>query len=132
MGLVTQFLPKYGKTYTIFAVIGLVLIALTSITGMSYKSFVVPIFHGVAGLIIFILPIYLSFFKKSEPGSFFLVSLGGLLISIGGMALAFVNAGKPLFGFMTIDVILTILAPILFLMSLCFAWGFVKQIKSRQ
>jgi len=131
LGLVTQFLPKYGKLYTWFAAIGLIIIAITSIGNMSLKSAAVPIFHGVAGLIIFLLPIYLAFIKKTEPGSFFLVSIGGLLISIGGMALAFLNAGKPLFGFMTADVILMILAPILFLMSLCFAWGFVKQIKSR-
>jgi hypothetical protein len=131
LGLVMQFLPKYGKLYTWFAAIGLVLIAATSIGGMSIKSAIVPIFHGVAGLIIVVLPIYLAFFKKNEPGGFSLVSLGGLLISIGGMALAFLNAGKPLFGFMTGEVILAILAPLLLLMALCFTWGFVKDIKSR-
>lgn len=131
LGLITQFLPQYGKIYTWFAALGLLIIAITSIGDMSFKSIAVPLFHGVAGLIIFVLPIYLSFFKKTEPGSFSLVSLGGVLISIGGMALAFLNAGKPLFGFMTEDMILTILAPILLLMSLCFAWGFMKDIKSR-
>ena len=45
------------------------------------------------------------------------------------MALAFYKAGKPLFGIFTGEFILMILAPLLLLMTLSYAWGFVTDIK---
>ncbi len=130
MGLMNQFMPKYKKAYSWFALLGLLAIAITSIADMSLKSIAVPLFHGVAGLIIFGLPLYVSFSKKSAPKGFGMVGIGGLLIGIGGLALAFYKAGKPLFGIFTGEFILMILAPLLFLMTLAFTWGFVKDIKA--
>ena len=86
------------------------------------------LFHGVSGLIIFLLPLYRAF-KGLSPKGFGMVGIGGMLIGIGGMALAFYKAGKPLFGIFTGEFILMILAPLLLLMTLCYAWGFVKDIK---
>ena len=129
MGLVHQFLPQYKKAFSWFALIGLIIIAITSIGNMSLKSAVVPLFHGVAGLIIFLVPIYRCFVKKVAPKGFGAVALGGVLISIGGMALAFLKAGKPLFGILDGPTILAILAPLLFLMTLAYTWGFMKDIK---
>ena len=129
MGLVHQFLPQYKKAYSWFALVGLVVIAITSIGDMSLKSAAVPVFHGVAGLIIFLVPVYRCFVKKVAPKGFGAVALGGVLISIGGMALAFLKAGKPLFGIFTGEFILTILAPLLLLMTLAYTWGFVKDIQ---
>jgi len=129
MGLMNQFMPEYKKAYSWFALVGLLAIAVSSIGGMAFKSVAVPLFHGVAGLIIFGLPLYLCFVKKSAAKGFGMVGVGGLLIGVGGMALAFYKAGKPLFGIFTGEFILMILAPLLFLMSLAFAWGFVKDIK---
>ena len=128
MGLVAQFLPKYKKPYMIFAVVGFLAIAVTSTQEMSAKSIVVPLFHGIAGLIIFALPLYLCY-KKQVPKGFGAVGVGGLLIGIGGMALAFEIAKKPLFGILDTDGIRTILAPLLLLMTLAYTWGFVKDIK---
>ena len=128
LGLMNQFMPKYKKIYSWFALIGLVAIAVTSIGDMPAKSIAVPLFHGVSGLIIFLLPLYRAF-KGLSPKGFGMVGIGGMLIGIGGMALAFYKAGKPLFGIFTGEFILMILAPLLLLMTLCYAWGFVKEIK---
>jgi len=129
MGLMNQFLPRYKKLYSWFALIGFIAIAFTSITGHPLKSIAVPLFHGVSGLIIFLLPLYRCFVKKEAPKGFGAVGVGGMLIGIGGMALAFLKAGKPLFGILDEQAILTILAPLLLLMTLAYAWGFVKDIK---
>jgi len=130
MGLMNQFVPEYKKIYSWFALVGLLSIAITSIADMPLKSIAVPLFHGVAGLIIFGLPLYLCIFKKNVPKGFGMVSVGGLLIGIGGIALAFYKANKPLFGIFTGEFILMILAPLLLLMTLAFTWGFVKDIKA--
>ncbi len=127
MGLMNQFRPKYKKAYSWFALVGLVAIAVTSIGGMSLKSVAVPVFHGVAGLIIFGLPLYMCISGEDVPKGFGLVGIGGALIGIGGIALAFVTAGSQLL-FFSHDVILMILAPLLLLMTLAFTWGFVKDI----
>ena len=130
MGLMNQFRPKYKKAYSWFALVGLLAIAVTSILDLSLKSVAVPVFHGVAGLIIFGLPLYKCLVTKDAVKGFGLVGVGGLLIGIGGMALAFMIAKKPLFGIFTEDFILMILAPLLFLMALAFTFGFRKDIGS--
>ncbi len=130
MGLIHQFMPQYAKAYSWFSLVGLLAIAVTSIGDMSLKSIAVPVFHGIAGLIIFALPLYLCFGTKTAPRGFGAVGVGGLLIGIGGMALAFYKAGKPLFGIFTGEFILAILAPLLLLMTLAYAWGFMKDIKA--
>ena len=89
MGLMNQFLPEYKKAYSWFSVVGLLAIAVTSIGDMALKSLAVPLFHGIAGLIIFGLPIFLCVVKKTAPKGFGLVGIGGMLIGIGGIALAF-------------------------------------------
>ena len=128
MGLMNQFRPKYKKAYSWFALVGLLAIAVTSIGGMSLKSVAVPVFHGVAGLIIFGLPIYKCAVEKNAKKGFGMVGIGGALIGVGGIALAFLSAGKPLLGIFTADFIFAILAPLLFLMTLAFTFGFRKDI----
>ena len=123
-------MPEYKKAYAWFALIGLLAIAITSIGGMALKSVAVPVFHGVAGLIIFGLPLYLCLGTKTAPKGFGLVGVGGLLIGIGGIALAFIVAGKQLL-FFSADFVYAILAPLLLLMTLAFAWGFVKDIQAK-
>ena len=132
LGLMNQFRPKYKKIYSWFALVGFLAIAVTSIGGMALKSVAVPVFHGVAGLIIFGLPIYKCVVEKNAPKGFGMVGIGGALIGIGGMSLAFMIAGKPLFGIFTQDFILMILAPLLFLMTLAFTFGFRKDIGSNK
>ena len=107
-----------------FALIGFLAIAITSIGGMEgLKKIAVPLFHGVAGLVIFLGP----FLAKGTSEGFWWVGIGGALIGIGGIALAFLTAGSQLLFFST-ELVLTILAPLLLLMTLAFAWGFTKDI----
>ena len=124
MGLMNQYFPKWKKAYSWFALVGLLAIAYTSITGHDLKRLAVPIFHGVAGLIIFLGPFLIG---AKAPKGFWWVGIGGALIGIGGIALAFVTSGSQLL-FFDLDFILMILAPLLLLMTLAFTWGFVKQI----
>jgi hypothetical protein len=124
IGLMNQYFPKWKKAYSWFALLGLLAIAYTSITGHDLKRFAVPIFHGVAGLIIFLAPFLV---KDKAPNGFWWVGIGGALIGIGGIALAFLTSGEQLL-FFSQEVVLMILAPLLLLMTLAFTWGFVKQI----
>ena len=90
------------------------------------KKFSVPIFHGVAGLVIFLGP----FLAKGAPKGFFWVGVGGALIGIGGLALASLTVtGAALFGIFTSELVFTILAPLLFLMTLAFTMGFNSDLK---
>jgi hypothetical protein len=125
MGLMNQFQPKYKKAYSWFALVGLLAIALTSIAGLGLKKLAVPIFHGVAGLIIFLLP----FFAQNTKPGFWLVGIGGALIGLGGIALAFLVSGSQLL-FFSQEFVFMILAPLLFLMTLAFTFGFRKNIGS--
>lgn len=131
MGLMNQFCKKYKKCYSWFALVGLLAIAITSLVpGLeSLKRIAVPLFHGVAGLIIVGLPIKACVEKKA-PCGFWWVGVGGALIGLGGIALAFLSAGKQLL-FFSEGLVMTILAPLLLAMALAFTWGFVKDIHSK-
>jgi hypothetical protein len=127
LGIVNQYYPKYKTVYAGFVLLGFLAIAITSIGDMSAKKLAVPIFHGVAGLIIFLGPIFASRSGQAAK-EFWWVGVGGVLIGLGGIALAFLKAGSQ-FLFFSQDFVLMILAPLLLLMTLAFAWGFVKDIR---
>ena len=123
MGLAEEYFPAWKKYFKWFAVIGFLAIAVTSIGGMdTLKKIVVPLFHGVAGLVIFIGP----FVAKGAPKGFWWVGIGGVLIGLGGIALAFISLDKQLLFFSPTFVML-ILTPLLFLMTGAFALGFAKK-----
>jgi hypothetical protein len=125
MGIAEEYYPAWKRAFKWFAVIGILAIAITSIAGMdALKKVVVPLFHGVAGLVIFLGP----FLAKKAPKGFGWVGIGGLLIGLGGIALAFISAGSQLL-FFTPTFVRQILAGLLLLMALAFAWGFMKDIR---
>ncbi|MEW6716961.1 MAG: hypothetical protein AB1345_05630 [Chloroflexota bacterium] len=127
LGLANEYFPSWKKAFAWFALIGFLAIAVTSIAQIELgRKISVPLFHGVAGLVIFLGP----FFAPKAPKGFWWVGVGGALIGLGGIALAFLTAGKPLLGIFTQDLVLTILAPLLLLMTLAFTWGFVKDISA--
>ena len=128
IGIVEQYYTDYKKPYKWVALIGFLAIAITSIAGMAtMKKIAVPLFHTIAGLVIFLGPILAAKNGKSPKG-FIWVGIGGMLIGIGGIALAFLTTGSQLLFFST-EVVLAILAPLLLLMTLAFTWGFEKDIK---
>jgi hypothetical protein len=127
MGIAEQYFPKWKKWFKWFATLGFIAIAISSFANIELlRKISVPLFHGVAGLVIFLGP----FFAKKAARGFWWVGIGGVLIGIGGIALAFLTIGKPLLGIFTADLVFTILSPILLLMTLAFTWGFVKDIKN--
>ncbi|MFZ5808565.1 MAG: hypothetical protein ACOY16_04705 [Chloroflexota bacterium] len=127
LGIANQFFPSWKKAFAWFALIGFLAIAVTSIGGMeTLRKIAVPLFHGVAGLVIFLGP----FFARKAAKGFWWVGIGGALIGIGGIALAFLTIGKPLLGIFTADLVFNILALLLLLMTLAFTWGFVKDIRA--
>ncbi|MBA4379951.1 MAG: hypothetical protein C0393_04580 [Anaerolinea sp.] len=81
---------------------------------------VLAVVHGIAGLVIFILPIYLSITGQAASG-FSLVGVGGALIGVGGILLALLKTGKPLLSRATI---LKVLPGLLLLMTAAFVAGF--------
>jgi hypothetical protein len=127
LGLVSQFLSKYEKAYQIFAAIGFLAVAVTRLANMGGLATVVLIVvHGVAGLLIVAAPIY-AIQRGLTRGAFVSVSVGGALIGLGGVALAFLKTGRQLL-FFSADFVFAILAPLLLLMTLAFTYGFVRDI----
>ncbi len=124
-GLMTKYHEEYSKNYLYLMVVGLVLITVSRYGNMSWGSIVYPVFHATAGLTIFFIPI-LAVKAKKAASQFIYVTVGGTLIGLGGMALAFLKAGKQLL-FFSQDFVLLILAPLLFLTALFFSLGFLKE-----
>ena len=128
-GLVRQFLPQYEKAYLLFAIVGFLALAITRIaTPGLLATLTLIVVHTVAGLTIFLLPFWVVNKKLATPG-FVGVGIGGALIGIGGIALAFLKTGSQLL-FFSASVVFMILAPLLLLMTLAFAWGFSAKLKS--
>lgn len=126
LGIANQYYPQWKRLYSWFALIGILTIAISSIASLDMlRRISVPVFHGVAGLVIFLG----SFFAKNAAKGFWWVDIGGALIGLGGIALAFLVSGTQLLLF-SMDFVLTILASLLFLMSLSFALGFAKDIQA--
>ena len=131
VGLVTEFYNKNAKLYLVFGVIGLILIFLTRVIMTdvgALATIILVVFHSVAGLLIFFIPILVTKAKKA-PCEFVWVTVGGTLIGLGGIALAFLKSGAQLL-FFSQDFVMMILAPLLLLMTLAYTWGFMKKIKA--
>lgn len=123
MGLAEEYFPAWKTYFKWFAAVGFVAIAVTSVGGIdTLKKIAVPLFHGVAGLVIFAGP----FVAKGAPKGLWWVGIGGLLIGLGGIALAFITMGRQLL-FFSPDFVMLILTPLLFLMTGAFALGFTKK-----
>jgi len=122
LGLVWEHLAAYRTVYLVFVIVGFLAILLTRLLPLRDKLpvMVLAFVHGIAGLVIFILPIYLSITGQAASG-FSLVGVGGALIGVGGLLLALLKAGKPLLSRLTILKVLPIL---LLLMTAAFVAGF--------
>ena len=128
LGIANQFFPAWKKYFAWFALVGFLAIAISSIAGMDgLKKISVPLFHGVAGLVIFLGP----FLAKKTKAGFWWVGVGGALIGAGGIALAFISAGKQ-FLFFSEAVVSAILSPLLLLMTLAFVWGFRQDLLAKK
>jgi hypothetical protein len=122
LGLVWQYLPALRIAYLSFAGLGFLAVLVTRVGGFHNRLPVIAlaVVHGVAGMTIFLLPIFLAVQGAIAPG-FALVGLGGALIGVGGLLLSFLRAGRPILSQATI---LNILPGLLLLMTICFVAGF--------
>lgn len=122
LGLVWEHLPAWRISYLVFAVAGFLAIALTRSLPLKGRLpiIILAIVHGVAGMVIFILPSVLAAQGITRPG-FALVGLGGALIGLGGLLLSFLKAGRPI---LPRETILRILPALLLLMTAAFVAGF--------
>jgi hypothetical protein len=122
LGLVWEHLAAYQMPYLVFAILGFLAIIITRSFKLKNKLpvIVLAVVHGIAGMIIFLLPILLVFTGRAAPG-FALVGLGGALIGVGGLLLSFLKAGKPILSRKTI---LKILPGLLLLTAAAFVLGF--------
>lgn len=122
LGLVWEHLETWQVPYLGFAILGFLAVLVTRSFPMPGKlpTFVLIFVHGVAGLIIFLLPTILAAQGVTRPG-FALVGLGGALIGIGGLLLSFLKAGQPI---LPKETILRILPGLLLLMTVAFVAGF--------
>jgi len=126
LGLVSEFFPQWEKGYLIFALIGFAALTITRFTGPAgLATIVLIIVHSIAGLIVFGLP-FVAVQRKKAPSGFVWTGVGGALIGLGGIALAFLKTGRQLL-FFSADFVFAILAPLLLAMALAFAWGFIKK-----
>jgi hypothetical protein len=121
LGLVWEFLPDWRTAYLVFALVGLTAVAITRFAApRKIASFTLMPVHGIAGLIIFGLPIVLAWQGAAAAG-FAFVGLGGALIGVGGLLLSFLKAGKPI---LPRETILTLLPGLLLFMTAAFVAGF--------
>jgi hypothetical protein len=121
-GLVWQYAPSIRMPYLLFAILGFAAVVITRSIPIRNKLPVLTlaVVHGIAGMTIFLLPIIVSFRGNTEF-LFSLVGVGGALIGLGGLLLAFLKAGKPI---LARETILKLLPGLLLAMTLCFVIGF--------
>ncbi len=122
LGLVWEHLAAYRTLYLVFAIVGFLAIVITRFVPMKNKLPVIVLacVHGIAGMIIFLLPVIMAMSGTSHP-AFALVGVGGALIGVGGLLLSFLKAGKPL---LSRETIFRVLPGLLLLMTAAFVAGF--------
>ena len=122
LGLVWEHVLAWQTGYLLFAILGFLAVLITRVFPMPGKlpTIVLAFVHGVAGMVIFLLPIVMVLQGQTAPG-FALVGVGGALIGIGGLLLSFLKAGKPV---LSRERILKILPGLLLTTTACFVLGF--------
>ena len=112
---------RYWKYFLYFVVFALVLIAIGKSANVAALSVGFQVLaHTIAGLIIVFLPLYMVLVKKTWDSSYLLFTIGGIVIGIGGLALASVVASKPILPW---DLVVLLLHPLLFISAFLIALG---------
>ena len=122
LGLIAEHLPQFTIPYLLFFVLSFLAVAVTryAVEG-NIATIVLAATHGIAGLLITFLPVFLSI-QGRVSSAYILVGLGGALIGLGGLLLAFLKAGKPI---LPRNTILSILPGLLLLMTASYLAGFL-------
>ncbi len=122
LGLIWEHFIPGRLPYLAFAILGYLAIIITRMIDLpgQLSIAILAIVHGVAGLVVFLLPTILSAQEVTRPG-FALVGLGGAFIGLAGLLLYFLKTGRPIF---SREVLLSIFPAILLLMTGAFVLGF--------
>ncbi|MHA2399061.1 MAG: hypothetical protein ACXADU_09250 [Promethearchaeota archaeon] len=107
-----------GYAYLAFVIVMVVLIGITKAVGSPGASATVMVAHIPSGLSIILLPIYTTVKTKETDWKAYLLTIGGVVISIAGLLLALFTLGAA-----DIVLILTLLPIILLITALFFALG---------
>jgi len=120
-GLIWEHLAAYRTFYLVFAIVGFLAVILTRSmqTPANLRTTILAIVHGISGVIIFLLPIFLSIFRRTRP-DFALVGVGGALMGLEGLILSF---SKFQF-FISKETIRRFLPWLLLITTICFVAGF--------
>jgi hypothetical protein len=121
--------PAYSlqTAYLVYTITGFLLILITRLFPRLFPPrsrlpvVLLALVHGVAGLVIFLLPVVLAMRGVVRP-LYALVGLGGALIGLGGLLLSFLKTGRPI---LSRAVILKILPGLLLTMTVCYVLGFL-------
>lgn len=98
LGLISLIWPRFALPYLVFATLGFLFVAASRCMDNQKLALIsVIIVHGLAGLLLVGLPI-VAILSAGQPWSLGFISLGGALIGIGGLLLAFLRQGNPLLG----------------------------------
>ena len=120
-GLMWEYLQGWRTGYLVFVILGFLAVVVTRVMPSGrVATFVLAFVHGVAGLVIFFLPIILSFTGQLQA-AFIFVGIGGGLIGVAGLLLSFLRTGRPL---LPKETILKLLPGLLALTTLAFVIGF--------
>jgi hypothetical protein len=109
----------HWRKYVIFILLMLLLMVIGQLSYKLIFTGAEVILHSVSGLIITFLP-FIMVARRRAPPTESLIGLGGLLISIGGLALATLLAQKPL---LPMETVIFLLHPLLFLSAFLMAAG---------
>ncbi len=110
---------KYWKQYVAFIFIMLLLMLVGSVTYKPLFTVAEVMLHSISGLIVTFLPLIMTAQRKT-PAATSLIGLGGLLISIGGLALATLMVKRPL---LPLETVIFLLHPLLFLSAFVMSAG---------
>ena len=97
LGLINQYLPEIHYIYLIFGIIGMTAVLISIY--YKYKKtkiIIISLVHGIPGMILVILPIFLVLKSIIQNHSIILVSVGALIISLAGILHTFLKIGKPI------------------------------------
>lgn len=121
LGIISNFFVEYHLIYLVFAVFGIsgTLLSRLYMTGKA-PTIILASVHGIAGLLIFFLPLYLSF-NGTTKLSYSFVAAGGALIGVVGLLLVFLKIGKPI---LSKELIYKIFPTLLLIVTICFVIGF--------
>jgi hypothetical protein len=125
LGLAWEYLASFRTPYLLFAILGFAAIIITRSFPIPGKLpvIVLAIVHGVAGMIIFLLPIFFAITGQAKAG-FALVGVGGMLIGLGGLLLSFLKTGRPIF---SRETIFKVLPGLLLVMTATYVAGFASR-----